>query len=263
MKERFIETLKPKLPFLEEDDDRAKESPEDSAGASTTTILQFATESELEKFLDSVKGKYSNPAYGTMEVSHPSPSAERYATTYMPWIEQSHREERDERRSRPTLLPITPDGHRTWKYIVLLHVQNDSMTTEQKAKNASTIRTETVPNPVFFTMEYLTGHGNTEDDTVPGFPTGAEVTLGNNTSDGICRAEKVWLSQTWTRYGAAFKFDHGQDDARQSLAEERESPRAQSFSMGLRLGTAHLSVDGTDKAGWEKEMVWFTRCEDA
>ncbi|EXJ69611.1 uncharacterized protein A1O5_07647 [Cladophialophora psammophila CBS 110553] len=95
-------------------------------------------------------------------------------------------------------------------------------------------------------MEDLKGHGNTEDDALPGLPTGLE-----NSNEQCCLCgEVVWESHSLTRLSAVVKLSH--EEAANSVGTT--SPPC---ILGMRLLSSLIDTDGDDEAGWEEKMVWF------
>ena len=102
---------------------------------------------------------------------------------------------------------------------------------------------------MFFDLENLVGHGNTEDDVIPGLPTGCENI--NEQKGGVhnLRNGKAWHSRSWSQRGAALKVS--------SMQPGSTDEKSSTLKLGLRLLTELMGTDGDDEPGWEKMMIWL------
>lgn len=225
-KTAFIQSLKTKLPPDSDDAEATQKG--------VQSLEQCLSNSTLDA--NTVKGycgRYTHPAYGVFEIT-PYKAAiddENGAEIlYLPWHSRSQRNERSNRRNNNRPLQVTPVGHHTWKYQILLH-PNESLLETGDAS----------PRREFFDQEYLACHGNVEDDACGA---SSDVT---QTFNSIQQPRLRWQSRHWSKNGAVFVW-------RDDIERHKGTPQ-----LGLRLATEHVASDGSTDQESERQMVWFVK----
>ncbi|KAI1862740.1 uncharacterized protein JN550_010077 [Neoarthrinium moseri] len=214
---------------------------------------QDLSEDQVKDFFHRVAGEYSHPAYGAFRVSDYE-RADKGPVIYNHWTSQSDRNQRDQQRTKKPCLLFSPIGHRTWKFQILLHARDDFGEMLRLMISGTKPEGDWKRYDLFFDSESLDGHGNIEDDVVAGFPAGGENPGDKDSREQDkkteLRLETVWNSQFLSEFGAAFRF---------SPESRKHTPEM----IGLRLAEKLDGMNGSKNAGWEKEMIWFTRSSGA
>lgn len=252
VKTNFVKKMQMKVPPNATD--------EADSGVAETDLVEPARlkTGQADKVLQRVVGEYQHPAWGSFRITRYAPPVQSAQILSKPWVPGTTHRERERRRSQIPCLRVSPVGKRTWKYEILLHPRLDSVLFDgNDSSSTAGIADEAEDRGTFFDLEVLGGHGHVEDDVVAGFDTGCEQPGKND----MLRAEKVWHSQSWSQYGAAFKMGPSRTTSPSSSSSENLDPF--SGSLGLRLATAHIGTDGNTDEGWDKKMVWLTKLDSA
>lgn len=240
---KFVESIRPKLP-----PDAVPEVAPESEQAETADS-EPALRDDAQRLLQSLIGEYEHPAFGRFRVSASEGASRDRPILYLPWVSHSDRAVRDKRRNQPTCLSVEPVGSRTWTYELLLHARSDL---DECVKDMISRRGQENNKALFFDLENLGGHGNTQDDVVLGLPRGDE----RPDEARMLRDEVVWHSNGWSMQGAAIKLA-----TTTTTTEETQMADSKSVSctLGMRLLSELIGKDGDEEAGWEQQMIWFSR----
>ncbi|KEF58667.1 uncharacterized protein A1O9_06593 [Exophiala aquamarina CBS 119918] len=234
---KFVESIRSKLPPDAVPEMASKPEQEELADSAP------AIGADAQRLLQSLVGEYEHPAFGHFRVSVYESVRQDRPILYLPWVSHSDRAERDKRRNQLPCLSVEPVGSRTWKYWLLLHPRSD---VDQCVEDMVSRRNEN-SKTLFFDLENLNAHGNTEDDALLGLPRGDE----RPDRAQIMRDEVVWNSNGWSQKGAALKLT--------TAAAQLAKSNPVSCTLGMRLLSELIGKDGDEEAGWEQQMVWFHR----
>lgn len=193
-----------------------------------------------KELLKRLQGIYENPAWGRFEVSFRNVENLDLFNRHSFVGNEIQRKAQTTVRNEcvATSFEVNPLGKRTWKYKFLLHPRKPEA--EETSKGSTHVH--------FFDFEYASGHGNVEDDSAPGIPTGCEKGPTDK-----CRLQKVWESRAWREFGAAFVAEPNKGDV-------GSTGPVGGVKLGMLLADKPSGEGmGTDTERWQRGMTWFER----
>lgn len=256
VKRRIIDLVKAKVPPMATEES-AGQNKADMGKASMTALVSAPAipASRWSELVQDFIGDYSHPAYGTFRISQYD-STKDDRIVYMPWVPCMERKARDQRRSQNPCLLVSPVGHRTWTFRILLHVRNDFDQAFSVHVPIVQGLDEYMAKDVFFDHEFFDGHGWHEEAELTN-PSPVADEASSQGDKTIVQQEVVWNSQFIAKLSAAFHFEPAGSANSSSEGGWHKFPSR----LGLRLAEALDGTDGNKDPGWEKDMVWFTKAQ--